>query len=142
MSTDNRNAPLSYGEMVPKIEPDDTDGKPAALTIRRARRQNFSKNPNRDDVKVVIEFAEAFDAKEGFNESSATRREYVVNSGSYQTLCMQHGDDETKWIGKTIVMAPTQTKFDGKTFDKLHVATPDRWSKVVAATAKAATKRR
>lgn len=141
MSTDNRSG-LAYGEMIPKISPDDTDGKPAALTIRKARVQNMARKGAPEENKIVLTFAEEFDAREGFNGDDAKRREYVVNSGSYKTLSMKLGPDHTKWIGKTVVMAPTTTTFNNETFEKLHVATPDRWEKVVNATARAASKRK
>lgn len=136
MSNDNRSAPLSYGEMIPKLTPDDTDGKPVALTIRRARRQNMAPKGKPEEIKIVIEFAELFDG----DTPDKQRREYVVNSGSYKTLSTKHGTDETKWVGKPVVMAVTKTTFDGNEYEKQHVATPDRWEKVLAASAKATTK--
>ena len=144
MAGDNRGngGQLSYGEMVPKLEPDDTEGKPVALTIRRARRQNMSRNPNRDDTKIIITFAEEFEPRAGFEGDAATKREYVVNATSYKTLCMKLGNDDEKWIGKQIVMALTTTKYEDQTFEKMHVATPDRWDKVLTASAKATSKRR
>lgn len=129
MSTDDQGS-LSYGEMVTKIEPDDTDGKPAALTIRRVRRQNMAPTGKPAEIKLVIEFAEQFEGE----TADKKRREYIVNSTSYKTLCGKLGTDENKWVGKTIVMAPTNTEYGGKTFEKLHVASPERWDKTVNAT--------
>lgn len=127
MSSDNQK-PLAYGEMISKIEPDDTEGKPAALTVRRVRRQNMAPAGRPEEIKLVVEFAEEFDGE----TADKKRREYIVNSTSYKTLCDKLGSDENKWTGKTIVMAPTNTEFGGKTFEKLHVASPERWDKVVA----------
>jgi hypothetical protein len=139
MSNDSQ---LSYGEMIPKIEPDDTEGKPAVLTVRRVRRQNMApKGSKSEEVKIVIEFAETFDARKGFNDSDATRREYIVNSTSYRTLADKLGPDENRWVGQQIVMAPTTTQFNGKSYEKLHVAAPDRWEKTVTATKRATSKR-
>ena len=132
---------LSYGELLPKIVPDDTDGKPAQLTVRRVRTQNMAPEGRAPEVKLVIEFAETFKAQRGFDADSATRREYVVNATSYKTLRTKLGDDHDKWVGQPIVMAPTTTTFDNKSFEKLHVASLDRWDKVVAATTKARTRK-
>ena len=134
MSNNSNDRPaLSYGEMIPRIELADTDDKPVALTIRAAVRRNMApKGSRNEDYKIVIEFAEKFDGA----TPDKQRREYVVNSTSYKTLSDRYGTDETRWVGKVVVMAPTQTEFGGQTFEKLHVATPDRWEKVLSATAK------
>lgn len=133
-------SPLSYGEMIPKLTPDDTDGKPVALTIKRVREQNMSNDPRRDDTKLVIEFEQEFDRTDA-KDASSSRREYVVNATSYKTLCDKLGQDYKKWTGQTIVMAPTTTTYDNKQYEKIHVAAPDRWDKVLAATARAKSKR-
>ena len=128
---------LSYGEMVPKISPDDTDGKPVLLTIRQVRVQNMAPEGRAPENKIVIEFAEEFKPAKGFDKDAATRREYIANSTAYKTLCAKLGSDYTKWAGQPIVMAPTTNTFDNKAYEKLHVAALDRWDKVVTATAKA-----
>lgn len=137
MSGNGNDSRLAYGEMIDKLSPDDTDGKPAVLTVRSVREQDMaprgSKNP---DVKIIIVFAEEFEG----DTADKKRREYVVNSTSYKTLCEKLGRDHNRWSGQQIVMAPTQTTYDGKTYDKLHVATLDRWDKTVSATTKAARK--
>lgn len=128
---------LSYGEMVPKISPDDTDGKPVLLTIRRVRVQNMAPEGQREENKLVIEFAEEFKPAQGFAKDVANRREYIANATAYKTLCAKLGADHNKWAGQSIVMAPTTSTFNNQTFEKLHVAALDRWDKVVTATAKA-----
>lgn len=131
---------LNYGEMIPKLTPDDTEGKPVALTIKRVREQNMSNDPRRDDTKLIIEFEEQFDAADPKDRES-TRREYVVNSTSYKTLCDKLGRDYNRWVGLKIVMAPTTTTFNNQSFEKIHVAAPDRWEKVLSATTRAKSKR-
>src|SRR4051812_46969363 len=112
MSNDNQGERLAYGELVPKLVPDDTDGKPVLLTVRRARVQNMApENSKRTENKIVIEFAELFDG----STADMQRREYIVNSTSYKTLCAKLGTtDHTKWIGKSVVMAPTTTEYGGQ----------------------------
>lgn len=132
MSNDNQG--LSYGEIIPKIQPDDTQGKPSLLTIRRVRRQNMAPKGKPEEIKLIIEFAETFTGA----DADKQRREYIINSTSYKTLCAKLGPDVAKWEGKPVVMAPTNTEFDGKVFEKLHVASPERWDKVVTATERAA----
>lgn len=129
--SDNANKPKpSYGEMRVKIEPDDVEGKPALLEIEAATLRDLApKGSKASDWKVVLWFV-AFPQKE-----------YVVNSTSYKTLCQKLGDDYESWAGKQCVMAPTTTEYQGKQFEKLHVAIPERWDKVVAEVAKAAAKR-
>jgi hypothetical protein len=140
MSNNSNDKPaLSYGEMVRKIELADTDDKPAALTIRSVSRRNMAPKTSRnEEIKLVIVFAEEFTG----NKPEEKRREYVVNATSYKTLCDRYGTDETRWAGKVVVMAPTQTEYGGATFEKLHVASPDRWEKVLNATAAAAKRRK
>jgi hypothetical protein len=133
MSSGQQGGRLAYGEMIPKLEPDDTDGKPVMLTVRRVREQNMAPEGRREEVKLVIEFAEKFSGE----KPDQQRREYIVNSTSYKTLCEKLGSDHNKWAGESIVMAPTNTEFGGRTFEKMHVASPDRWDKVVQATTKA-----
>jgi hypothetical protein len=133
MSNGQQGSRLAYGELIPKIEPDDADGKPVQLTIRRVREQNMARPGQRDEIKLVIEFAERFKGE----TPDKQRREYIVNSTSYKTLCLKLGTDHARWEGKPIVMAPTNTEYGGETFEKMHVASPDRWDKVITATAKA-----
>jgi hypothetical protein len=133
MSNDNQqNRQLAYGEMIPKLAVEDTNGKPAALTIRRVDSRNLAPKTSRaEEWKLVIEFAEEFSG----DTPDERRREYVVNSTSYKTLCDRLGKDHTKWIGKQVVMAPTNNTYEGRTYEKLHVAAPERWDKVIGATA-------
>lgn len=136
-SSTGNDKPLGYGEMIRKLDVDDCDGKPVALTVRRAERRNLApKNSRNDDWKIVIEFAEKF----GGENDDDKRREYVVNSTSYKTLCDRLGKDETRWVGQTVVMSPTNNTFEGKTYEKMHVAAPERWDKVISATARARKK--
>lgn len=132
---------LAYGIMRPKIELDDTDGKPAQLTIASVRVQNMAPEGRPAQNKIVILFAETFKAAKGFDKDVATTREYIVNSTSFKTLATKLGQDHSKWAGQPIVMAPTTNEYDGKTYEKLHVAALDRWDKVVNATARARSRK-
>lgn len=137
-STTGNDRALSYGEMIRKLTVEDCDGKPVALTIKAANTRNLApKNARQDDWKIVIEFAEPFDG----DTKDEQRREYVVNSTSYKTLVDRYGSDSSRWIGKPIVMAPTTTQYDGRSYEKMHVAAPERWEKVLGATARARGKK-
>lgn len=104
-----------------KLTPDDVAGKPAALRILSAEMRDFApKSARAADNKIVLVFAE-------FPE-----KEYVVNATSYTTLTLKLGDDYTRWPGQWCVMAPTTTTYEGRAFEKLHVAPPDRWDKIMA----------
>lgn len=121
----NSDRPLAYGEMREKITPDDVNGNAAALRILIADRKDMAPaNARSAQWKLILVFAE-------FPE-----KEYVANATSYKTLVQFLGDDESKWPGQWCVMAPTVNTFDGKAYEKLHVASPDRWEKVMKATEK------
>lgn len=111
----------SYGEMRDKLTPDDVKGKPAPLTIDSAELRDLApEGSRRADKKIILTFKE-FPGKE-----------YISNATSYKTLTQKLGDDYTRWGGKVVVMAPTTNTFNGQSFEKLHVASPDRWDKVMA----------
>ncbi len=132
--------PLSYGEFIPKLEVEDTDGRPVALTVALTRRQNMApENSKRRDVKVILRFAPVFEPPADWSgdDDSGRAREYVVNSTSYKTLCAKYGTDEKRWAGKLVVMVPTTNTFNGKRFTKMHVGMPNEWDAVVAATERA-----
>jgi len=117
----------SYGEFRDKLTPDDVKGKPAVLTIDRAELKNLApEGSGRTDKKIVLTFKE-FPAK-GENEHA---KEYIANATSYKTLCQKLGEDYTRWSGRVVVMAPTTNTFEGRAFEKIHVATPERWDKVL-----------
>lgn len=117
--------PLSYGEMREKLTPDDVNGNAAALRILTAERKDLAPlNARSAQWKIVLVFAEFPD------------KDYIVNATSYKTLADKLGEDETKWPGQWVVMAPTNTTFEGRVYEKLHVASPDRWDKVMKETAK------
>lgn len=118
-SADKAKPALSYGEMREKLGPDDVDGKVAPLTCATAERKNFAPNGQGEEYKIVLTFEE-------FPE-----KELVVNATSYKTLVAKLGDDEDAWVGKTIVLAPTTTTYGGKSYEKLHVASPERWDKTM-----------
>lgn len=122
----------SYGEMRSKLTPDDVKGKAAPMTIATVELRDMAPaNARREDNKIILTFNE-FPGKE-----------YIANATSFKTLCQKLGDDWDKWTGQVIVMAPTTTTFDNKAFEKLHVASPERWDKVMAEVEKATrTKRR
>jgi hypothetical protein len=108
-----------------KLTPDDVSGNAAALRILTAERKDLAPaNARSAQWKIVLVFAEFPD------------KDYIVNATSYKTLAAYLGDDETKWPGEWIVMAPTTTTFEGKSYEKIHVASPERWDKVMKATAK------
>lgn len=110
----------SYGEMREKLTPDDVGGKPAPMTIDKAELRDLApEGSRRADKKIILTFKE-FPGKE-----------YIANSGSYKTLCQKLGDDYSRWSGKVVVMAPTTTTFNNQSFEKLHVASPERWDKVM-----------
>jgi hypothetical protein len=134
-------SPLSYGEMIPKLTPDDTDGKPVVLTVKSVREQNMAREGQREEIKLIIEFAQQFDRTDP-KDAASTRREYIVNSTSYKTLCDKLGTDYKRWVGQDIVMAPTTTNMDGKSYEKIHVAAPERWDKVINATTRAKSSKR
>lgn len=111
---------LGYGEMRDKLTPDDLEGKPAPLTILTVEVKNMApRGSPREDNKLSIVFKE-FPTKE-----------YVANATSYKTLVMKLGDNYEKWPGQVAIMAPTTNTFQGKAFEKVHVASPERWDKVV-----------
>jgi hypothetical protein len=113
---------LGYGEMREKLTPDDFEGKPAPVTILKVEVKNMApRNSTREDNKLSIVFKE-FPTKE-----------YVANATSYKTLVMKLGDNYDKWPGQTVIMAPTTTTYGTQTFEKVHVASPDRWDKVMKA---------
>lgn len=125
MSGANQDRPLAYGEMREKLTPDDVNGNAAALRILLADRVDLAPaNSRKPEWKIVLVFSEFPD------------KQYVVNATSYKTLVSFLGDDEKKWVGQWCVMAPTTTTFDNKSFEKLHVASPERWEKVMKATEK------
>jgi hypothetical protein len=128
MGRDSANKP-SYGEMRDKLTCDDVNGKPAPLTIEAAELRDLAPaGSRREDNKIILTFRE-FPGKE-----------YIANATSYKTLCMKLGDDFNRWAGKVIVMAPTTNTFDGKAYEKLHVAAPERWDKVMQTVERATTK--
>lgn len=110
----------SYGEMRDKITPDDVQGKPAPLTIDSAELRDLAPiGSRRADNKIVITFKE-FPGKE-----------YICNATSYKTLVQKYGENYERWKGQVIVMAPTTNTFEGRAYEKLHVAPPERWDKVM-----------
>lgn len=112
---------LAYGEMRDKLTPDDVAGKAAALRILSADIRDFAPKSSRSaDNKIVLVFVEFPD------------KEYIVNATSYKTLVMKLGDDVTRWPGQWCVMAPTTTTYEGRAFEKLHVAPPERWDKIMS----------
>lgn len=111
----------SYGTMRDKLTPDDVEGKAAPLTVATAELRDMApRGSRREDNKIIIVFRE-------FPE-----KEYVCNATSYKTLVTKLGDDYTRWHGKTVIMAPTTNEFEGRSYEKLHVASLERWDKVVA----------
>lgn len=115
----------SYGEMREKLSPDDTEGKPSLLTIVECDLRNLAPKGQGEDWKITLVFAEI------------PEKEYVVNSTSYKTLCTKLGKDHETWKGQQVVMAPTTTEYGGKSYEKIHVASIERWDKVAASVAKA-----
>ena len=127
MSPSDDKPRLAYGQMRDKLEPDDIDGKVAVLTIASADARNFASESAGAEYKVVLTFEE-------FPEDGDTKeKEYVVNATSYKTLVEKIGDDYAAWPGESVVMAPTTTTYGGKTFEKVHVASPERWDKAMQA---------
>ena len=121
---------LGYGEMRDKLTPDDVEGKAAPLTIQTVDVKNMApRGSPREDNKLSIVFKE-FPGKE-----------YVANATSYKTLCLKLGDNYEKWVGQVAIMAPTTNTFQGKAFEKVHVASPDRWDKVMKSLTKTTAKR-
>jgi hypothetical protein len=129
----SNDRPLSYGEMRPKLEPDDTEGKPCALTIASADRRNMARRGTAPEYKVVVVFAEKFDAKAVRDTEPSEERELVLNASDYKICCAKLGNDEAAWVGKQVVVALTQNKYDGKTYENMHIAVPERWEKVLKA---------
>lgn len=127
---------LSYGKMLPKLDVKDTDDRVTVLTVASVREQNMKGKRGRgdDENKLVISFAETFRPADGWQgtDDDARQREYVVTSTSYHTLCAKFGDDYTRWVGKRIPFEPRSTQFDGRTYYKLHVASPGTWDEVLA----------
>lgn len=119
---------LAYGQMRDKLTPDDVQGQAAALRVLSAERRDFAPSDARkSEYKIVLVFQEFPD------------KEYVVNATSYKTLVSKLGNDETRWPNQYVVMAPTTTTFDNRAYEKLHVASPDRWDKVMKSLKDAAT---
>lgn len=131
MSQSADKRPLAYGQMRDKLTPDDTEGKTAVLTIASAERRNFAPEGQGEEYKIVLTFDEFPE------EGEQKEKEYIVNATSYKTLVTKLGENEDEWIGQPCVMAPTTTNYGGKTFEKIHVASPERWDKVMAAQKKA-----
>ena len=124
----------SYGEFRDKLTPDDVKGKPTVLTVDRAELRNLApEGSRREDKKIVLTFKE-FPAR-GDKEGERAK-EYIANATSYKTLVQKLGEDYTRWGGKVVVMAPTTNTFEGKAFEKIHVAPPERWDKVLAEVAR------
>lgn len=111
---------LGYGEMRDKLTPDDLDGKAAPLTVQSVEVKNMApKGTPREDNKLSIVFKEF------------ATKEYVANATSYKTLVLKLGENYEKWVGQVVIMAPTTNTFQGKAYEKVHVASPERWDKVM-----------
>lgn len=134
--TQEANKPkLAYGQMRDKLEPDDIDGKTAVLTIASADARNFSPEGKGEEFKIVLTFEE-FPADDDA-DPPIKQKEYIVNATSYKTLVAKLGDNYDAWVGEPVVMQPTTTTFGTQTFEKVHVASPERWDKAMAAYKKA-----
>lgn len=119
---------LGYGRFRDKLEPDDTDGKTAVLTIETAEARNMAPSGQAEEFKLCITFVEIRDS------GGDGGKEMVLNATDYRRLVAEYGtEDERRWVGKLIVVSPTQTTFRGKQFEKMHVAVADRWSKAMKA---------
>lgn len=129
----SNDRPLSYGEMRPKLEPDDTEGKPAALTIASADRRNMARRGQPAEYKVVVVFGEKFDPKAVRDTEPSEERELVLNATDYKIVCAKLGNDEAAWVGRQVVVALTVNTFGGKSYEGMHIAVPDRWEKVLKA---------
>lgn len=134
--TQEANKPkLAYGQMRDKLEPDDIDGKTAVLTILSAEARNFAPDGKGEEFKIVLTFEE-FPADDDADPPTK-EKEYIVNATSYKTLVAKLGDNYDAWVGEPVVMQPTTTTFGNQTFEKVHVASPERWDKAMTAYKKA-----
>lgn len=122
---EGRGQPLAYGEYREKLTAQDTDGKPAVLTIVTAGRKNLAPRGQSPEWKVAISFDEVRDA-------GGNPKELVLNATDYSTVCRYLGSDDRNWPGKKVVVAPTTTTYGGRAYEKMHIAAPERWDALVA----------
>jgi len=119
---DNGKPRLGYGEMREKLGPDDVEGKPAPLTVLTVEVKNMApRGSPREDNKLSIVFKEF------------PNKEYIANATSYKTLVAKLGDNYERWPGQVVIMAPTTNTFSGRAYEKIHVASPERWEKAMKA---------
>lgn len=114
---------LAYGEMREKLEPDDTDGKPAVLRIKFAERRNMARGGRGEKWKIIVVFMDVA-------SEDGTNKEMILNATDWATASGKLGEDEKRWAGKFLVVAPVTTNYDGKPYEKQHCVSPARWDKL------------
>ena len=96
----------------------DLDGKPHLVTIKK-----FSVETVGDDKRPVVWFSEE-EKGLGLNITNGKAIEGICGSG-----------DPSKWVGKRVVIYPTETDFKGERVDCIRVRAPKPGAKLPAAPA-------
>jgi hypothetical protein len=91
----------------------DLEGKPHLVTIKR-----FSVEEIGDGKKPVVWFREQ-EKRLGLN---------ITNGKKIETIC--GSADPANWVGKRVVIFPTETEFKGETVDCIRVRAPKAGAKL------------
>lgn len=89
----------------PHIEAADLQGKDVTVTIKSV---GFAEVGAEQERKGIV-FFEEFD------------RGFVINRTNLKRVIALHGSDTDEWVGKKIILYPSETDFGGKTVPCLRV---------------------
>ena len=105
----------SWRDSIPSkwLKASDLDGKPHLVTVKR-----FSVEEIGDGKKPVVWFRE-MEKGLGLN---------ITNGKKIESIC--GSSDPANWIGKRVVVFPTETEFKGETVDCVRVRAPKPGAKL------------
>src|SRR5262245_41552928 len=90
------------------LRPPDLEGKPRLVTIESVELQVVKQGKPAEPVATYRELT----------------KPQVVNKTNWNTIASFLGDDSDAWLGKKIVLYPTQTEFQGCLTDCIRVRQP------------------
>lgn len=114
--------PTKFGSGRPALGPDDFgDADVAILTVKEAEEIEITQD-NTQRPRLVLTFEEFPD------------KGYWCNTTAVKTLCGKLGNNEAKWVGKSVplIRAITRNPSSGKNQPVMWVADGDKWEDLIA----------
>lgn len=133
---------VAGGQKKPKLTAEMFKGRRTVLTVASARIVTFKGSDEEDgERKLFVTFEECPEHELNCNKGEAAAFKNLCEAGKLDGTFDTESNTFPKWVGKRVPLEKYETKYDGKTYEKLRACHPDDFDDFIAAYDKAAAKK-